>query len=57
MPRKREIDLRNNGCAGVVVTVRLAKDIIEMLDLHTDNRSEYIREATYEKLEKDMDGA
>ena len=50
--RKSEIDA--NGSAGVVIAIRFAKDIIEMLDLLTDNRSKFVRDATYEKISKEM---
>lgn len=40
---------------GVIVTIRLSRGIIELLDLMVDNRSEFIREATWEKLERKMD--
>lgn len=51
MPRKREID---QAKAGTIVTIRLASDIIEILDLLTDNRSKFIREATWEKIDREM---
>ncbi len=50
MPRKPEID----KVAAAVVTVRFAKDIIELLDLLTDNRSKFVREATWEKIDRKM---
>lgn len=52
MPRHPEID--KNGNAAVVVSVRFAADIIEMLDILTKNRSEYVRQATWEKINSEM---
>lgn len=52
MPRRPEID--PHGKPSVVVAVRFASDIIEMLDLLTHNRSQFVREATEEKIEKEM---
>lgn len=49
---KRKIDPHENG---VVVTVRLSSDIIELLDLLVDNRSKFIRAATSEKIEREID--
>jgi hypothetical protein len=53
MPRHPEIDQK--GKAAVVVAVRFASDIIEMLDLLTKNRSKFVREATWEKINKEME--
>lgn len=53
MVKKPEID--KNGEAAVVITVRFSKDIIKMLDLITTNRSKFMREATYEKLSREME--
>lgn len=53
MSRKPEID--KDGKAAVIVAVRFASDIIEMLDLLTDNRSKFVREATWEKIDREMD--
>ncbi len=50
MPRHPEVDDE----AAIPVTVRFAKDIIEMLDLMTDNRSKFIREATWDKIKSRM---
>ena len=51
MSRRREIDKTK---AGTIVTIRLASDIIEMIDLMTDNRSKFVREATWEKIDREM---
>lgn len=53
MPRPPKID--PNGKAAPVVAVRFAPDIVEMLDLLTKNRSQYVRIATWEKINKDME--
>jgi len=53
MSRKPEIDPFGN--ASPVVAIRFARDIIHMLDLLTDNRSEFVREATTEKIAKEME--
>ena len=52
MSRRPEIDRK--GKAAVVIAVRFASDIIEMLDLLTANRSKFVREATWEKIDKEM---
>ncbi len=52
MSRKPEINAK--GGAAVVVAVRFASDIIEMLDILTENRSKFIREATWEKIDREM---
>lgn len=52
MPRPPRID--KNGNAAVVVAVRFASDIIEMLDILTENRSEFVRDATWEKIDRGM---
>ena len=48
---KRKIDPDGTG---VIVTVRLSSDIIELLDLLVDNRSRFIRAATSEKIEREL---
>jgi hypothetical protein len=53
MARKPEID--RGGKAAIIVTVRLAGDIIEMLDLLTDNRSKFLRDAAWEKINREME--
>ncbi len=53
MPRRPEID--PDGKPGIVVTVRLACDVIEMLDLLTNNRSKFLRDATWEKINREME--
>ncbi len=53
MPRQPEID--RDGKPAVVVAVRFACNIIEMLDLLTDNRSRFVREATWEKISREME--
>ncbi len=53
MSRKPEIDAK--GKAAVVVAVRFAHDIIEMLDLIASNRSKFVREATWEKIDREME--
>lgn len=50
MPRRPEIDKK----AAAVVTVRFASDIIELLDLITENRSKFVRDATWEKINRKM---
>lgn len=52
MSRRPEID--SKGEPAVVVAVRFASDIIEMLDLLTDNRSKFVRDATWEKIDREM---
>lgn len=52
MSRRPEIDQKGKPAA--VVAVRFASDILEMLDLLTDNRSEFVRDATWEKIDKEM---
>ncbi len=52
MSRRPEIDRR--GDPAVVVAVRFASDIIEMLDLLTSNRSKFVRDATWEKIDREM---
>lgn len=52
MSRQPEID--HKGIPAVIVAVRFASDIIEMLDLLTDNRSKFIRDATWEKIDKEV---
>lgn len=48
---KRKIDPDSNG---VIVTVRLSRDIIDILDLLVDNRSKFIRAATSEKIDREL---
>ena len=48
---KRKIDPDRTG---VIVTVRLLRDIIELLDLLVDNRSKFIRAAISEKIEREL---
>ncbi len=52
MSRRPEIDRK--GIAAVIVAVRFASEIIEMLDLLTDNRSKFVRDATWEKIDREM---
>lgn len=52
MGRKPKIDPQ--GKPAEVIAIRFAKDMVEMLDLLTENRSEFIREATYEKIDREM---
>lgn len=52
MSKRPEID--PNGQAAVVVAVRFASDIIEMLDLLTPNRSKFVRDATWEKIDREV---
>lgn len=54
MSRRAEIDRK--GKPAVVVAIRFAGDIIEMLDLLTENRSKFVRDATWEKIDKEMEG-
>lgn len=53
MPRKPEIDPHKK--AAEIIAVRFAVDIIQMIDLLSDNRSEFIRAASYEKIAREMD--
>ena len=53
MVRKAEID--PSGECAEIVSIRFARDIIKILDLLSDNRSEYVRDATYEKIRRDME--
>ncbi len=53
MSRRPEID--PHGKPSVVVAVRYASDIIEMLDILAKNRSKFIRDATMEKITKEME--
>lgn len=52
MPRKPEVDAM--GKALILVAARFPCDIIEMIDLLSPNRSEFIRDATHEKIAKEM---
>ncbi len=52
MSRNPEIDKKKPA---VVVSVRLASDVIALLDLMTDNRSRFMRDATREKINKEME--
>lgn len=52
MSRRPEIDCK--GIPALIVAVRFSSDIIEMLDLLTDNRSKFIRDATWEKIDREM---
>lgn len=51
MSRKPEISKK----PGVVISTRFDKDVIEMMDLLTNNRSKYVREAAWEKISKEME--
>lgn len=53
MTRRLEIDVR--GKPGVVVTIRFAREIIEMLDIISNNRSKFVRDATWEKINREME--
>lgn len=53
MAPKPEID--KTGKAAVVVAVRFASDILEMLNLITENRSKFVRDATWEKIDREME--
>ena len=50
MPRRPEIGDK----AASVVAIRFAGDIIELLDLLTNNRSKFVRDATWEKIDREM---
>lgn len=52
MSPKPEID--PHGKPAVVVAVRFASDIIQILDLLAENRSKFIRDATYEKIDREI---
>lgn len=52
MSRRPAIDL--TGKPSVIIAVRFASDIIEMLDLMTHNRSKFVRDATWEKIDREM---
>ncbi len=54
MTRKPEIDISGKKAA-IVVSVRFSSDIIEMLDLLTKNRSKFVRDATWEKISREME--
>ena len=52
MPRKREIDPKGNS---VIITVRFSGDILGMLNIITKNRSQFVRDATWEKIGREME--
>jgi hypothetical protein len=54
MAKKPQID--KGGKAAVIVCVRFSENIVELLDLLTENRSKFVREATYDKISKEMEG-
>lgn len=51
MSRKPEIAKK----PGVVISTRFDEDVVEMMDLLTDNRSKYVRDAAWEKISKEME--
>ncbi len=51
MSRKPEIAKK----PGVVISTRFDEDVVEMMDLLTDNRSQYVRDAAWDKINKDME--
>ncbi len=53
MSRKPEIDVK--GKPAIVVAVRFTEDVIELLDLMTNNRSKFVRDATWEKIDREME--
>ena len=53
MARPPKID--RGGKAAVVVAVRFSRDIIQLLDLIASNRSKFVRDATWEKINKEME--
>jgi hypothetical protein len=53
MSRNPEVD--PHGKPAVIVSIRFASDIIQMLDLLADNRSKFVRDATYEKIAREME--
>lgn len=52
MARKRKIAKDSNA---IPISVRFDKEKVELLDLLTDNRSEFIRDATWDKISKKME--
>lgn len=52
MGRKPEITKEKRA---PVVAVRFDPDVIEIVDMLSDNRSKFVREGTYEKIEREME--